>query len=81
MILNVVDGELGILASAIRRWAAGVLPGDDAAADRAVQAALAAATEGESMSWSCEVARHVIYAWAAHPSRPRAAERLLPEAS
>lgn len=71
-----MDGDLGILAAAVRRWTGGVLPGDDAAADRAVEAALVAVAGGASMSEACAAAQQLVRSWSAHPSRHRAARRL-----
>ena len=70
-----------IVASAVRRWADRVLPGDDAAADAAAETAVAALASGASMAEACEAAQKLVRSWSVHPAGRGAAPRRLQEAS
>ena len=70
-----------MLADAVRKWAAGTVPGEPDAWEAAVAAALDVFHSGGSAGESCDAARRLIGCWMHHPSRGGAAPARLATAS
>lgn len=70
-----------VMADMVRRWVGDVLPGQPAAADRAVAIALRCYEGGSSVGEACEEARRFIGSWMRHPSHQMPVHTLLRRAS